>query len=253
MAIKINSKFFTQANRVFSGRAEDGLTAAMRAVLQAQAKIAASAVTDITDNSGGAAADGTIPAIADFTPAVLGSTDAVQKAELEASFAALTDALKELIAHANALHAKVPAMDGTLVDSITGTAVDGTIAAIDASMTAVATSLASATGANAFVESFRNAVSKLAYHVNKLAVACGEAALVDNSGGDAAFGLTFANISEDTGTAVSGADTTAANAAIKKTDADAKLAVMAGVIKEFATKLNALGNATGGVMGAVAA
>ena len=41
-----------------------------------------------------------------------------------------TDALKELIAQCNTLHGKVPALDGTLVDSITGTAADLTIGAI---------------------------------------------------------------------------------------------------------------------------
>jgi hypothetical protein len=252
MTIKVSPEHFGAGAAIYRTD-RDGLTPTIRGMLQAQARIAASAVTALTDNSGAPAADGTIGAISTFTKAVLGTDDCAQKAELEASFAALTDALKELIAQANAIHAVVPAMDGVLTDNITGTAVNGTIAAIDQSMTGVGTSLASAVGANTFVVSYRNAVAKLVYHVNKLLVACGVAELVDNSGGTVSFSRTFADISESTGTAVSGSDTTDANAAIKATDADTKLALLAAPIKEIATKLNACRSATGGALTVVAA
>lgn len=252
MAVMISPRHFGAGGHIYRVD-QNGLTPAVRGLAQNIARIAASAVAALVDNSGGAAADGTIEAMALFTPAVLGSTDCVQKAELEAAFVNLTDGLKELIAQANALHAKVPALDGTLTDSIVGTAADGTIGAVDVSMTAVATSLASATGANAFVVAYRNAVSQLAVHANKLCVACGVAPLVDNSGGTVSWGTAFADIAEGTGTAVSGADTTSANAAIKKTDGDAKLVLMNNALREIAAKLNACRSATGGVAVVVAA
>lgn len=245
MPVVIGPRHFTGGGQLYR-LDQNGLTPALRGLAQSLARIAASAVTALTDNSGGAAADGTIEAMAGFTPAVLGSTDCVQKAELEAAFASLTDGLKELIAQANALHAKVPALDGALVDNIAGTAADGTIGAVDVSMIAVATSLASASGANAFNTAYRNAVSQLVVHVNKLCVACGVVPLVDSGGGTPAFGTTFADIAEGTGTAVSGADTSAANAAIKKTDGDARLVAMTNALKEIAAKLNACRSATGG-------
>lgn len=251
MVAKISFSQFVANSKTYA-KGEGGLSHAICAILQAQARIAASAVTALTDSSGGATANGTIEAIGSFTKAVVGSTDAAQKAELEASFANITDAFKELIAQANAIHAKVPALDGVLVDSITGTAVDGTIGAIDATMTGVGTSMASAAGANAVLANIKNAVSQLVYHVNKLAVACGVTPIVDLSGGKLSFGLTFADISEGTGTAASGADTTDANAIVKATDAGTVLGKAANAVKEIATVLNSCRNATGGTLSAVA-
>jgi hypothetical protein len=251
MPIVIGPRHFSGGSQLYRVD-QNGLTPALRGLAQGLARISASAVSALTDNSGGATADGTIDAMTAFTLAALGSTDCAQKAELEASFANLTDGLKELIAQANAIHAKVPAMDGVLTDSIVGTAADGTIGAVDVSMTAVATSLASAVGANAFNTNYKNAISQLVYHVNKLCVACGVTALVDGGGGTVSFGTTIADIPEGTGTAVSGADATAANAGIKKTDCDAKLVLMTNALKEIATKLNACRSTTGGTAVVVA-
>jgi len=251
MTVRISRTQYAAGSQIF--RADgNGLTPAMRGLAQSLARIAASTVADLVDNSGGQTADGTIEAIGSFVPAALGSSDAAQKAELEAGFANTTDALKELIAQINLLNARVPALTGALVDNIVGTAADGTIAAIDVSYTGVGTAMASAAGANLVLTRLKNAVAQLALHVNKLAVACGSPAVVDLSGGTPTFSLAFADIPEGTGTAASGADATAANAIVKAADASAVMQKLANAVKELATKLNALGDATGGVAATVA-
>ncbi len=88
--------------------------------------------------------------------------------------------------------------------------------------------------------------------MNRLAVACGAAEIVDLSGGKPAYSLAFADIPEGTGTAASSADATAANAIVKAADAGAVMQKIANAVKELATKLNALGDATGGVASTVA-
>ena len=251
MTVRISRTQYAAGSQIF--RADgNGLTPAMRGLAQSLARIAASTVADLVDNSGGQTADGTIEAIGSFVPAALGSSDATQKAELEAGFANATDALKELIAQANLLNARVPTLTGALVDNIVGTSADGTIAAIDVSYTGVGTAMASATGANLVLARLKNAVAQLALHVNKLATACGSPAVADLSGGTPVYSLAFADIPEGTGTATSGADATAANAIVKAADASAVMQKLANAVKELATKLNALGDATGGVAVTVA-
>ncbi len=251
MTVRISRTQYAAGSQIF--RADgNGLTPAMRGLAQSLARIAASTVTDLVDNSGGQTADGTSEAIGSFVPAALGSSDAAQKAELEAGFANATDALKELIAQVNLLNARVPALTGALVDNIVGTSADGTIAAIDVSYTGVGTAMVSATGANVVLARLKNAVAQLALHVNKLAVACGAAQIVDLSGGTPVYSLVFADIPEGTGTAASGADATAAHAIVKAADAGVVMQKIANAVKELATKLNALGDATGGVAATVA-
>lgn len=251
MTVRISRTQYAAGSQIFRVDG-NGLTPAMRGLAQSLARIAASTVTDLTDNSGGQSANGTIEAIGSFVPAALGSSDAAQKAELEAGFANATDALKELIAQVNLLNARVPALGGVLVDNIVGTTADGTIAAIDVSYTGVGTAMASATGANLVLTRLRNALAQLVLHTNKLAVACGAAEIVDLSGGKPAYSLAFADVPEGTGTAASGADATAANAIVKAADAGVVMQKIANAVKELATKLNALGDATGGVATTVA-
>ncbi len=251
MTVRISRAQYAAGSQIFRVDG-NGLTPAMRGLAQSLARIAASTVTDLVDNSGGQTANGTIEAIGSFVPAALGSSDAAQKAELEAGFANATDALKELIAQINLLNARVPALGGVLVDNIVGTAADGTIAVLDVSYTGVGTAMASATGANLVLTRLKNAVAQLVLHTNKLAVACGAGEIVDLSGGTPAYSLVFADIPEGTGTAASGADATAANAIVKAADAGAVMQKLANAVKEIATKLNALGDSTGGVATTVA-
>lgn len=252
MPVRIYANHFSAASQVYRVD-QNGLTPALRGLAQNVARIAASAVPALVDNSGGASADGTLDAIAAFTPAVLGTNDAAQKAALEAGFATSVDALKEIVAQCNQLHAKVPALAGVLVDSLSGTGADGTIGAVTTSYSGVGASMASATGANAVLANIRNRIAQLGYSVDMLCVACGVPPLVDNSGGLDSTSLVIADVAVTTGTAASGADTSAANAIVKAANATAVMGSVAAAIKELASKLNACRSATGGTALVVAA
>jgi hypothetical protein len=251
MAIRVSKTHFTKANKVFSADAPSGgMTPVVRALLQAQAKIAASAVSALTDSSGGGTADGTINAIGNVTLAALGSSDAAALSTFNTAASTATDAIKELIAQANAIHAKVPAMDGTLTDNLSGTAVDGTIGAVTQTIAGASASLAKGSEVQSWFSAVTSRLTQLRYHVNHLAVACGVTPLVDSLGVADVYSTTFAAVTQPADTAT-GADATT-NAVIKSADAAAKLVLVASAIKEIATVLNACRSATGGVMGAVA-
>lgn len=252
MPVRIHANHFSAASQVYRID-QNGLTPAMRGLAQNVARIAASAVPALVDNSGGAAADGTLDAIAAFTAASLGTNDAAQKAALEAGFATAVDALKEIAAQCNQLHAKVPALGGVLVDNLSGTATDGTIGAITTSYSGVGASMASAAGANAVLANIRNRIAQLGYAVDTLCVACGVSPLIDNSGGLDSTSLVVADVSTSTGAAASGADSGAANAIVKATNASAVMGSVAAAIKELATKLNACRSSTGGTALVIAA
>jgi hypothetical protein len=252
MPVRIYANHFSAASQVYRVD-QNGLTPAMRGLAQNVARIAASAVPALVDNSGGAAPDGTLDAIVAFTPAALGTDDAVQKAALEAGFATAIDALKEILAQCNQLHAKVPALGGVLVDNLSGTEADGTIGSVTTSYSGVGTSMASATGANAVLANIRNRVAQLGFAVDTLCVACGVAPLVDNSGGLDSTALVVADVAVSTGPVASGADPGAANAIVKAANATAVMGSVAGAIRELAAKLNACRSSTGGAALVVAA
>lgn len=355
MTIEVRAGHFSGASKVYEDRA-DGLAQIVRGMAQNIAKVAAAAVTGLTDNSGGAAADGTIGAIGLVTPSAIAPTAAAtgsitftglpladetvtvngvaftakasgatgaqfnigadvtetalnfatvlnasvhasisvatytpalgvvsiaydtagtagnaftlteaatnvtlsgatltgglahtgaQKAELEASFGNVRDALTELAAQINVIAAKVPA--ASVTGTLGGAAADLTIAAIDASMTAVSTSLASAAGTNALVSAYRDVVATLAAQTNRLAVACGLSELTDSSGGTPVYSGALPALVTTTGTAVTGADATA-NAGVLATGANTMLASFAAAVKELATKLNACTSASTGYL-----
>jgi hypothetical protein len=252
MPVRIYVNHFSAASQVYRVD-QNGLTPALRGLAQSVARIAASAVPALVDNSGGVAADGTLDPIAAFSPAVLGTNDAVQKAALEAGFATAVDALKEVLAQCNQLHGKVPALAGLLVDALSGTAADGTIGAITTSYSGVGTSMASAAGANAVLTGLRNRIAQLGYAVDTLAVACGVPPLVDNSGGLDSTSLIVADVAVSTGAAASGADAGAANAIVKAANATAVMTSVAAAIRELAARLEACRSATGGTALVIAA
>ena len=224
--------------------------AADNASLHSLAKIAASSVTALTDNSGGGTADGTINAIGNITPALLGTNDAAQLAASVAANLTAVNALKELIAQTQAINAVVPALGGTLTDSLTGTAGDKTIGAITVNQSGVGASMVGAPAVTAWFTSMKNRIAQLRYHVNKIAIACGVSTLIDSSGGTATGSRTFADVTVISGTAT-GADA-GANAIVLAADYNAKMQLIADAVKEIATKLNACRSATGGVMSVVA-
>lgn len=224
------------------------------AMLHSLAKIAASSVTALTDNSGGATANGTIEAIGNVTAALLGSNDAVQTVSGAAAMLTAKDALKELMAQTQAINAVVPALGGTLTHSaFTGTAPDKTIGAITVNASGVGTAMASYGEIFDWFEAITERISQLRYHVNKICVACGVGPLADALGVVASQSLTFdevAAISDDTATGLDDEDPQ--DAIVKIADFNAKMVLVANAVKEIATKLNACHSATGGVMGAVA-
>jgi hypothetical protein len=253
MTIKVTPKYYVAAAHVYGG-GPNSLAAVERSILQFQGRIAASAVAALTDSSGAPASTGTVGTAGAFTLAALGSTDCATKAALETDLGNVTDGLKEIIAQSNLLHAHVPALDAVLVDNLAGTAADGTIGAITDTGVGAGAALAGAVGANLFIAGVESRVSQLIVHVNKLAVACGVASLIDATGVKTVYSPTFAALSPaDTGVTESGADATPANAVIKAADVTVKLTALAKGIKEMATTLNACRSATGGTMGAVAA
>lgn len=199
----------------------------------AKRSVVAASIAAITDNSGGAAADGTIGAIPAITGFTESGTASAQKAELETSFGAVKDAITELGSKASALLAVVPACDFT--DNSGGTTADGTIAAIDASMTAVNTSIAAVAGVQTVRTNIMNAIATLAVVTNRIRYALGLSLITDNSGGTPAYPLVVPALSVSTGTA---SDGTAAGGT-SKTEVDAMLAAMAAAVKELATALNA--------------
>ena len=247
MTILVKKQQFAGSSKVF-GTDSDALVNIVRGMAQHLALSVAGQVTDLTDNSGAAAANGVIEAVGLNTLAVLGTTDCAQKAALEAAYGTVLNGLSTMITQVNLIRAKVPAF-AALTDSTGGTDGAGTIAAVTLSVSGVGASLASAAGANTTLTLIKNRIAQLTIFVNKLATATGQTLVVDSSGGAKSYGTTFAAVSTNTGTAVSGADVTVANAAIKATDASAKLAILGNAVKELATKLNAITGVT--TLGAV--
>lgn len=217
------------------------LAAALRdfAIADAKTRVAAAVVAttlgDLTDNGGGASANGTLNVIpvpaAGFTEA---ATASAQKAGFETALGTVKNALTELAAKVVALKAFVPATD--LANNVGGTAADGTIAAITVSLTAVNTSIAAYSTGSVVMKNVRNYFYTLGIEVNKLCVALGVTPLTIEQGEWSAVAAPLAALSVDTGTAVDG---TAASG-ISKAAGDAFLAACAAATKELSTKLNAL-------------
>jgi hypothetical protein len=228
----------------FSGGAAltDGILAdALRdfAIYEAKTRVAAAVVAttlaNLTDSSGGAAANGTMDVIpvpaAGFTEA---ATASAQKAGFETALGTVKNAITELAAKVVALKAIVPATD--LVNSVGGASVNGTIEAITVSLTAVNTSIVSYATGSGVMKNVRNYLYTLAIEVNKLCVALGVTPIVIAQGEWSAVATPLAALSTDTGTAVDG---TAASG-VSKAAGDAFLAACAAATKELATKINAL-------------
>lgn len=223
---------------------------AIHSALQALGAIKASSVTALTDNSGGGTANGTIEAIGNVTPAAVGTNDAAQLAASVAANLTAVNALKEIAGQVQAINAVVPALGGALVDSLTGTAADKTIAAITVNGSGVGASMVGAPALVAWFTSMKDRIAQLRYHTNKICVACGVTPLVDSSGGTESRSLTVADVTVISGTAT-GADALT-NAIVKQTDYNAKMQLLADAVKELATKLNACRSATGITMEIVA-
>jgi hypothetical protein len=232
--MRIDAKFFSGEAHLH--QASGGLADLMRTLYIAEAKrcLVTANVAAITDSGGGAAANGTIDVITIPPPFTEVGTASAQKAEFEAACGNVKDAITELGAKLVALNNVVPAID--FVDNSGGAGADGTIAAIDATMTAVAASIARNAGVVTVATGIRNAISTLCFVTNKMRAAVGLAAIVDNSGGQVLYPNTIPAISTDTGTASDGTNLTGTAA----TAANTFLAACAAAVKELSTAINAV-------------
>lgn len=224
---------------VFSGGAglADGqLSGMIRALATNTAKIAAGTVADLTDNSGGAAADGAIPDVPLCTTAPAVDDNVPTKAAAETALGKVKDGLTEIAAKIAAVAARVPAFSVT--NNIGGAAADGTIAAFTVAPTADNTGPSvSRTGFNAVVTAARNLVRELASDINVLAVACGVAPLTGTAAGTKINvpDHVYAALSTDTGAAP--ADE---SGSVTVAESTASLTALRDAVAEMAAKLNAI-------------
>lgn len=235
MVQRIGTKTFSGDANVHNGVLADCVR--QLAISDARTKLAAAVVAttlaDLTDDSGGAAADGTVGAITIPPAFTEAGTASAQKAGFETALGTVKNALTELAAKVVAAKAIVPATDMT--SAIGGTAADGTIAAITVALTGVNTSIAAYAGSKTVCENIRNYYATLICEVNKLCVAVGVTKLVDSTGGSI-ISPALGALSVDTGTAVDGT----ALSGISEVGGEAFLVACAAATKEIATKLNAL-------------
>lgn len=236
--IRLTKKTFSGSSKIFDGTLAEVLMDTRRVIAQGLVN----ALTNFTDNSGGVAAASivNVPAYAAFTA---GTTDAVAKAEYEATLTAARKDLRALIAKVNEITVIYPVFD-TLTDSLGGAAPTAhTLDAIDDSMTGTSTggSLVALAGANTTRLALLSRIRQLTFFVNKLAVEFKVTALVDAID-DATVPLvsstTFAALSVDTGAASSGAST------ISKAAADPALDIVADNLASLAAKIDAILNKT---------
>lgn len=221
-----------------------GLALALRTMAITFAARAAAGVDDFTADNSGGTAGATLADIPTPSHSAQDGTNAVAKTEAETSFGQVVDGLAEIIAQANLVRAEMPEVFAALVDNTGGSAADGTIAAIDDSATGVDSAMCASAGARTVVAALRSAVAQAGYYVNKLCVATGQTALVDgitsNAAADAEWGVTFAAISTDTGTAADGSAADAANGIYTKAEFDVAVGAMADAIASMAAKLDAI-------------
>jgi hypothetical protein len=232
MTITINKKTFSGAANIHNGK----LASILMAMLATQAKASAVTVatTALTDNGGGAAANGTIEAIPLATGTPLAGDTCPTKAEIETDFGQVKDALMEIAAQVVAVSAKVPAITPT--NSIGGAAADGTIAAITVAITGATASRVAKAGFNTVASALRDTVAQLARQVNSLASATGYTLLIDSSGGNRKVTTnTVAAINTTTGTAAVDGTTSVVSA-----EATATLTALRNAVKELSTKLNSI-------------
>jgi hypothetical protein len=188
----------------------------------------ASAISDLTDSSGGVASTSyAIVAVAADTANVANSgTSLASKATAEAKLNLVLDAIKEIVAKANSVAAVVGLTSVT--DSSGGTTADGTIGAIGT--TTAATTGVQAVSVNATITRLNNFMFTAAALVNQVAIATGgQEVSVALSG---TYSSTVASLTVDGGTA--------ADPGVSKTALDAKLVLYAANIATLAAALNGI-------------
>ena len=184
------------------------------------------------DNSGGTAGVA-VSASPTFENVANDGGNLAQKADFESSAGNVADAIAEIVDKANAITAAISGELVQLTDNSGGAGADGTIAAIDADITAAATGV-QATECNTIGAAIDQAMAKAAKAVNQALIACNFKPLktlgLEGDGSD-----TIAAIPTDGGTA--------ADPGVSKAAADAAFATWANNIASMAAKLDACATA----------
>lgn len=224
--------------KTVAGGAGMGMLAdSVRALAQGVAKTAADAVAPFTaDNSGGAASDGTMPAIPAMASTPASGASCPTKATVETALGTVRDAFMEIAAKITAIAAVVPAFTPTT--SIGGTAADGTIAAIGA-LTGATSARVARTGLEAQVAAYRAVLANLTADVNALAVATGEDELGHSLDAYIVGDHVYAALTTDTGAAASDG-----TASVVTAEATAVFTAFADSIAELADKLDTIVDGT---------
>lgn len=238
MTIKIHKKTFSGTSNVFNGFLADVLMSLARN----QAVIAAATVSDLVDNGGGTA-DGKIDAPVTVANHQDDSGDSAGKSDLEGAFDDVVDALSEVIEQLNNIGAVVPAF-AELTDDTGGASPDGTVDAINKSISGTNTDLASAVGVRAVYGILLDRIYQAAYFVNLAARAVGEAEIELPEGVVPSISTTFDAVDTDTGAAVDGADETDEKAGVSATQASAMMTHLANAVKELTSTLNKVTSGT---------
>lgn len=234
--IKIETKSFAGGAKLTDGTLAD----AVRALAQNFAKTAAAALGDLTDNSGGAAADGTVGAIPLATTAPGAGDTCPTKAEVETALGTVKNALTEIGAQIGVVAAAVPAFTPT--NNIGGTAADGTIAAVTVAFTGAAGTGGTCvlrTGFNTIVTDIIGRIIQLGSDINELCVATAETPL-DLSALTAAYEATDYDHIYDVISTATGTSPADGTGSITDGEGEATMAALAAAVKELATALNSI-------------
>lgn len=228
--IKVDRNKFAGESHLSDGVLAD----IVRGLAQHSAKVVAGQLADLTDNSGGAAADGTVGLVPACAATPLAGDTCPTKAEVETAFGTAKDALTEIGAQIAAVAAKVPAFTPT--NSLGGAAADRTIGAVTVAFTGAITGRVAKAGFNDFVDAVNNRIAELARDVNKLAVATGQTEMnVSALPTLTTYDNEYAALATDTGVAAADGTTSVTDA-----EGEAAMVAIAAAVKELATKLNAI-------------
>lgn len=203
-------------------------TEVLIALTQQGAKQKLEGVAALTDSSGGDAtptADA-VQTVADFAGAAASGSNLAGKATTETALGKVKDAVTELATKTNAMLALLGLTQ--LTDNSGGTTADGTIAALDQTVTGASTGAVVAT-TNAIVAVINDAFNEIGLKVNVIATALGVTPVTIASGFATKNG-TIAAISTSTGTA--------ADPGVTKAEMDAALVKWADNVAYLAAKLN---------------
>mgnify|MGYP005850473431 CR=1 FL=1 len=231
--IKIRPKMFSGTSKVFDGTLE----AVLRGIVQTQAQVMVSGRVDaLTDDSGGTPGVGLVAPIV-ATPFTAGTTDAVAKAEVEASLTSVRRNLRRLIEKTNEFVAVAPFFPA-LTESLGGSAPTAALEATDISMTGTSSggTLAEAQAFNAAVAALTARTSQLRHWVNILAVAVGVDPLSST--------LPTVPISNSFAAVTVTVGSTTEAGAVAKAEADPILVTLAANVSTIGAKLNEIADLT---------